>query len=112
MAKYMATFIQKPQQERHSIIMEWLRYTNTTKARDCFYIPFVGANDDEDDDDSSGEERPIQALKHWMVCKDEISLLLDYGRINGRPAVWRSCRIVCPNMATKGSFVALPGILQ
>ena len=87
-AKYMAAFIQKPQQERHSIVMEWLRYTNTTKARDCFYIPFVGADDDEDDDDSSDEERPIQALKHWMVCKDAISLLLDYGHIK-----WKTCSL-------------------
>jgi hypothetical protein len=108
-AKYLANFIAKPQQERHSIIMEWQRYTLTTTAERCFYIPFISEKDDDEypigtgedadeaKDEGDGNERnnnineptehPLHALKEWMVCKDAISLLLDYGCVK-----WRTCK--------------------
>lgn len=52
-SKYMVAFIARPQQERHSIVMEWLRYT-TTKTGPCFFIPFVA--DKEQDGREDGEE--------------------------------------------------------
>ena len=46
-AIHMANFIAKPQQERHSIIMEWQRYTLTTTRNElCFFIPFISKDGD------------------------------------------------------------------
>ena len=100
-ARYMVAFQGKPHQERHSIVMAWLRYTTTrttTTSNTCFFIPFLADNDDDEenenqttdteggDDDEGSNNKPLQELKNWMVCKDAISLLLDYGRIR-----WRTC---------------------
>jgi hypothetical protein len=68
---YIAAFIQKPVQERHSIIMEWLRYTARKERRQkryddgcSFFIPFVAPEDDEeqdyDDDDDGMEEDKVE----------------------------------------------------
>ena len=91
-AKYMVAFANKPQQERHSIIMEWLRYTpSMIKKNDdrcCFFIPFLASDDDDDEQyDDEMEEEPLLVLKDWMVCKNAISILLDYGRYK-----WRTCQ--------------------
>ena len=126
-AKYMANFIAKPQQERHSIIMEWQRYTLTTTRNElCFFIPFIsedgddelpfgmdGHNNDEtkdgddvdDEEEMNLEEHPLHALKKAMVCKDAISLLLDYGRIK-----WKTCQMAVvhnklPDHGNKGKVL-------
>ena len=91
-AKYMVAFVAKPRQERHTIIMEWLRYTTTTKEKACFFIPFVaddnnknGDEEEEEETDNDGENM-LHELKNYMVCKDAISILLDYGRCK-----WKTC---------------------
>jgi thymidylate synthase len=72
--KYMVNFIKKPEQERHSIISEWLRYTTTTTNSNpcCFFIPFVGYDDEDEDDDEEKQtddydghdnKPPLHALK-------------------------------------------------
>ena len=102
-AKYMVLFIKKPLQERHSIVMEWIRYTKTRSFTKFYFLPFVadeeGANpfdgDDEsledgDDDDeifNNNRHEGLHELKHGMVCKDAISILLDYGRRK-----WKQCQ--------------------
>ena len=103
-AKYMANFIEKPQQERHSIISEWQHYTTTTTTNSnpsCFFIPFVADNDEDeeddkeeqtDDDDGDDNKPPLHALKQWMVCKDAITVLLDYGKFK-----WRTCQKAVKN---------------
>ena len=106
-AKYMANFIEKPQQERHSIISEWQRYTTTTNNNPrCFFIPFVAEDDDEDEGDEDEEQAnndgddnkpPLHALKEWMVCKDAIALLLDYGKFK-----WRTCQKAVKNNRLPG----------
>ena len=98
--------------------MEWLRYTARKDRRQkryddgcSFFIPFVAPEDDDDDDDGMEEDevekQPLLILKDWMVCKDAISILLDYGQKK-----WKTCQkavllIVCQSTATKGSSVAL-----
>ena len=97
-AKYMVAFVAKPRQERHTIIMEWLRYTTTTKEKACFFIPFVaddnnknGDEEEEEETDNDGENM-LHELKNYMVCKDAISILLDYGRCK-----WKTCEKAVKN---------------
>jgi hypothetical protein len=53
-----------------------------------FLIPFIASEDDdeEDSDDDELEKQPLLILKDWMVCKDAILILLDYGRKK-----WKMC---------------------
>ena len=125
-ANYMALFIRKPVQERHSIIMEWMRYTSHAdiNAR-CYFLPFVVSDDgdnpflgdDEEIDEGNGEDEfepavgelnnnGVLELKPWMVCRYAISLLLDYGRIK-----WQRCQTaVSKNLLFEhGSKGKVPG---
>ena len=97
-ARYMASFATKPPQEKHSIVVEWLRYTKSAAKNNadgaCFFIPFLAPENDENDD-SEGEDdeeddndaRPLDILKDWMVCRHAIAVLIDYGRKK-----WRTCQ--------------------
>jgi hypothetical protein len=89
-AKYMVSFAAKPRQERHSIIMEWLRYTTTTTEKACFFIPFLVDNnehgEEEVEETHNNGDNKVDELKNYMVCQDAISILLDYGRRK-----WKTC---------------------
>jgi hypothetical protein len=85
----MVPFATKPPQEKHSIVVEWLRYTKSANKNNAdgayFYIPFLASGDNDNDDDSNGEDeeedmQPLEVLKDWMVCKHVIALLFDYGQ--------------------------------
>jgi hypothetical protein len=45
------------------------------------------SDDDDEQYDDEMEEEPLIVLKDWMVCKNAISILLDYGRYK-----WRTCQ--------------------
>ena len=91
-AKYMAAFAKKPVQEKHSILIEWIRYTTNAAADDaCFYIPFISeknANlaDEDDDDDDDDSNNSLHALKEHMVCRNAICHLLWFGQ-----SKWKTC---------------------
>ena len=87
-AKYMASFGAKRVQERHSIVMEWQRYTSGAANSDrCFFLPFLTDDDDDEYPQGDNDDNPLDALKDWMVCRDAISLLLDYHKVK-----WKTCR--------------------
>jgi hypothetical protein len=86
-ARYMDDFITtRPHQERHSIVSEWIRYTHTTNSDLCFFIPFISDDDDETQGEA-GDNDPLHPLKEWRVCKNAISVLLDYGIRK-----WQTCQ--------------------
>ena len=93
-ARCIVAFIAKPGRERDSIVMEWMRYTATTrkKVRACFFMPFlVNNNEDANEADANADAvneadvnvdaiqppHPLDGLKDCFVCSNSIALLLN-----------------------------------
>ena len=68
------------------IVTEWIWYIHTTNSDPCFFIPFISDDDDKTQGEASDND-PLHPLKEWRVCKNAISVLLDYGIRK-----WQTCQ--------------------
>ena len=61
-------------------------YTHN-KFGPVFFIPFISDDDDDETQGEAGDNDPLHPLKEWRVCKNAISVLLDYGIWK-----WQTCQ--------------------